>query len=54
MPDVLPRTPVACGANKVVLTLPADLADLVSDRLHSRLKQLARLIGREPVVSIAG
>ncbi|MEJ0094131.1 MAG: exopolyphosphatase [Methylocella sp.] len=54
MPDVLPRAPVACVANKVVLTLPADLADLVSDRLYNRLKQLARLIGREPVVSIAG
>lgn len=52
MPDVLPRTPVVCGKSKVVLTLPKDLADLASDRLYSRVKQLARLIGREPVITI--
>jgi exopolyphosphatase/guanosine-5'-triphosphate,3'-diphosphate pyrophosphatase len=52
MADVLPRTPVACAANKVILTLPTDFADLASDRLYSRLKQLARLIGREPVIAI--
>ncbi len=54
MPDVLPRTPLVCVKAKVMLTLPADLADLASDRLYSRLKQLARLIGREPVITIAG
>jgi len=54
MPDVLPRTPVACLKSKVELTLPADLADLASDRLYSRVKQLARLIGRDAIVTIAG
>ena len=54
MPDVLPRTPVVCVKSKVVLTLPADLADLASDRLYSRVKQLARLIGRDAIVTIAG
>ena len=53
MSDVLPRTPVACVKSNVVLTLPADLADLASDRLYSRVKQLARLIGRDAVITIA-
>ncbi|VTZ27022.1 hypothetical protein MPC1_4470004 [Methylocella tundrae] len=35
-----------------MLTLPKQLADLASERLYSRVKQLARLIGREPVVTI--
>ncbi len=54
MSDVLPRTPVACVKSNVVLTLPADLADLASDRLYSRVKQLARLIGRDAVITISG
>ena len=52
MPGILPRTPMLCTKTQVVLTLPPDLADLVSDRLASRLKQLARLIGREPVLAV--
>ncbi|VTZ48885.1 Exopolyphosphatase [Methylocella tundrae] len=52
MPDILPSTPVVCLKSKVVLTLPKQLADLASERLYSRVKQLARLIGREPVVTI--
>lgn len=54
MPNVLPRTPVACVKTKLILTLPAELADLACDRLYNRLKQLARLIGREPAITIAG
>jgi exopolyphosphatase/guanosine-5'-triphosphate,3'-diphosphate pyrophosphatase len=54
MPGVLPRTPVACVKTKVELNLPPDLADLASDRLYSRVKQLARLIGREAIVTVAG
>ncbi|WP_051335720.1 Ppx/GppA family phosphatase [Methylocapsa acidiphila] len=54
MPDVLARTPVACVKSRVVLTLPSDLADLASERVHNRLKQLARLIGREPAITVAG
>jgi exopolyphosphatase/guanosine-5'-triphosphate,3'-diphosphate pyrophosphatase len=52
MADVLPRTPMLCTKSKLTLDLPADLADLASDRLVSRLRQLARLIGREPEVRI--
>jgi hypothetical protein len=34
----------------LVLHLPGRFSPLQSDRLFSRLKQLARLIGREPVI----
>jgi exopolyphosphatase / guanosine-5'-triphosphate,3'-diphosphate pyrophosphatase len=54
MPDILPRTPLVCSKAKLVLTLPADLADLAGDRLNNRLKQLGRLVAREPAVVIAG
>jgi exopolyphosphatase/guanosine-5'-triphosphate,3'-diphosphate pyrophosphatase len=50
MADVLPRTPMACAKNRLVLMLPSDLAGLASDRLTNRMKQLGRLIGREAVV----
>ena len=54
MPGVLARAPLTCTRSKVVLRLPADLAPLASERLSGRLKQLARLIGRDPVVKVAG
>jgi exopolyphosphatase/guanosine-5'-triphosphate,3'-diphosphate pyrophosphatase len=52
MPDVLPRCPMRCTKTRIVLSLPSDLADLVNERLTGRLKQLARLIGREPQIEI--
>lgn len=52
MPGILPRAPLQCTKTHVTLTLPHDLADLASDRLATRLKQLARLIGREPRIEI--
>jgi exopolyphosphatase/guanosine-5'-triphosphate,3'-diphosphate pyrophosphatase len=54
MAGVLPLTPIACVKTKLILTLPRGLADLVSERLQNRLNLLARLIGREPVITIAG
>jgi exopolyphosphatase/guanosine-5'-triphosphate,3'-diphosphate pyrophosphatase len=54
MEGVLPRTPMVCVKSKLNLTLPPDLAPLSSERLQNRLKQLARLIGREPAITIAG
>ena len=53
MADVLPRTSLRCVKTKLVLTLPPELAELASERLMSRLKQLARLIGREAEVRTA-
>ncbi|WP_051955773.1 exopolyphosphatase [Beijerinckia mobilis] len=54
MGGILPRTSLTCVKSKVVLSLPGDLVDLVSERLQNRLKQLSRLIGREPQIEIKG
>ena len=54
MPGVLPRTPMAVQRGHVVLTLPSDLASLNSDRLQTRLRQFARLLGGDPEVRAAG
>ena len=50
MPGVLPRAPMACEKGRVVLTLPAELAALSSERLQSRIRQFARLIGGDPEI----
>jgi exopolyphosphatase/guanosine-5'-triphosphate,3'-diphosphate pyrophosphatase len=50
MPGVLPRAPMVCEKGRAVLTLPADLVPLNSDRLQSRMRQFARLIGADPEV----
>jgi len=50
MPGVLPRAPMTCEKGQVVLTLPADLAPLSSERLQSRIRQFARLIGGDPEI----
>src|ERR1700737_3849351 len=54
MSGVLPLTPLTCVKTALILTLPRSLADLASERVQNRLKQLARLIGREPAITIAG
>ena len=53
MPGVLPRAPMVVQRGRVVLTLPSDLAPLNSDRLQSRLRQFARLLGGDPEVRAA-
>jgi len=53
MPGVLPRAPMAVQRGHVVLTLPSDLAALNSDRLQTRLRQFARLLGGDPEVRAA-
>jgi exopolyphosphatase/guanosine-5'-triphosphate,3'-diphosphate pyrophosphatase len=50
MPGVLPRAPMVCEKGRVILTLPTDLAPLNSERLQSRMRLFARLIGAEPEV----
>ncbi|MDP3407292.1 exopolyphosphatase [Bosea sp. (in: a-proteobacteria)] len=47
MSGLLPRMPATCVAGRLVLRLPADLGPLASDRVIGRLKQLAKLLGRE-------
>ena len=52
MPGVLSRAPMICSKNKLVLSVPKDLSPLVNDRLNGRLKQMAKLIGREPAIKV--
>lgn len=47
MAGVLPRTALRCSRTRVTLALPPDLADLASERCLARLKQLAKLVGRD-------
>ncbi len=50
MPAVLPKTPLAIERHRLALRLPGDYAALAGDRVMNRLRSLARLIGREPVL----
>ncbi len=52
MEGVLPRTSLRVDRSKVVVTLPRALGDLASERLNSRVKGLAKLLGREPAVTV--
>lgn len=49
-PGVLPRTPLKVERHRLVLRLQGDCAALAGERVSARLRQLARLVGREPVV----
>jgi exopolyphosphatase/guanosine-5'-triphosphate,3'-diphosphate pyrophosphatase len=53
MPGVLPRAPMILDKGHVVLTLPAELAPLSSERLQSRMRQFARLIGGDSEIRAA-
>jgi exopolyphosphatase / guanosine-5'-triphosphate,3'-diphosphate pyrophosphatase len=50
MPGVLPKTPLVVERNRLALRLPGDHAALAGERILSRQRSLARLIGREPVL----
>jgi len=47
---VLPKTPMQVKRGKLVLKLPGRYARLAHDRLANRVRALARLIGREPLI----
>jgi exopolyphosphatase/guanosine-5'-triphosphate,3'-diphosphate pyrophosphatase len=51
-PDVLPNTPMQIRRRKLVLVLRGKYRRLAGDRVFNRLKQLGRLIGREPVIEL--
>jgi exopolyphosphatase/guanosine-5'-triphosphate,3'-diphosphate pyrophosphatase len=51
-PGVLPRTKMRMRKGAIVLSLPRDYADLVSDRVIGRLRALARLLGAEAEVDV--
>lgn len=50
MPGVLADSPLNATKSKIELTLPPRFADLSNERLANRVKGLAKLMGREPVV----
>ncbi len=50
MPGVLPRTPLAVERHRLALHLPGEYAALSGERVLNRLRSLARLIGRDPVM----
>ena len=50
MPGVLPYTPLRVERGKLKLRLQGRHAALEGERLFARLRQLARLIGREPAL----
>jgi exopolyphosphatase / guanosine-5'-triphosphate,3'-diphosphate pyrophosphatase len=51
MPGVLPHTPLVVERGRLKLKLKGRFAVYNGERLFSRLRQLARLIGREPVIT---
>ena len=50
MPGVLVETSLAIERHRLALRLPGDFAALAGERVMNRLRSLARLIGREPVM----
>jgi exopolyphosphatase/guanosine-5'-triphosphate,3'-diphosphate pyrophosphatase len=50
MSGVLPRAPLRVERDKLTLRLPRNRAALAGERVFNRLRQLARLIGREPLL----
>ncbi len=49
---VLKKTPMQVKRGKLTLKLPGKYAKLASDRLAGRLRQLARLVGRDPAIEV--
>jgi exopolyphosphatase / guanosine-5'-triphosphate,3'-diphosphate pyrophosphatase len=49
MPGILPKAPLAVVRGQLVLALKGPNAALGGERLYNRLRQLARLIGRESI-----
>jgi exopolyphosphatase/guanosine-5'-triphosphate,3'-diphosphate pyrophosphatase len=54
MPGLLPKMPMLSINGKILLTTPPELASLASDRVAGRLKQLARLLGRDSRILVTG
>jgi exopolyphosphatase/guanosine-5'-triphosphate,3'-diphosphate pyrophosphatase len=52
MPGVLAKIPLMVERGRLVLRFSDDVKALAGERVFARLRQLARLIGREPVMEI--
>jgi exopolyphosphatase/guanosine-5'-triphosphate,3'-diphosphate pyrophosphatase len=53
MEGVLPRAPLAARDGQIILHLPADMAALANERLIQRMRQLGKLVDREPHIEVA-
>jgi exopolyphosphatase / guanosine-5'-triphosphate,3'-diphosphate pyrophosphatase len=53
MPGVLTRTSLAVERHRLALHMPNGFAALAGERVANRLRSLARLVGREPVLLLA-
>ncbi len=53
MPGIIGRTPVSYEGNRMVLSIPADLASLDGERLRKRYAVFAALAGCKPEIRIA-
>jgi exopolyphosphatase/guanosine-5'-triphosphate,3'-diphosphate pyrophosphatase len=51
MPGVLPNAPLVVERGKLKLKLRGKYRNLAGERVFARLRQLARIIGREPVMA---
>jgi exopolyphosphatase/guanosine-5'-triphosphate,3'-diphosphate pyrophosphatase len=49
-PGVLPATHFRSGSRRLMLVFEHRMVDLVADRVGSRFKQLARLLGRSGTI----
>ena len=54
MPGVLPVAPLTVARGRLALVLAPHLGDLANERLGGRVKGLAKLLGQEPSVVVAG
>jgi exopolyphosphatase/guanosine-5'-triphosphate,3'-diphosphate pyrophosphatase len=54
MEGVLPEAPLAARGTQIVLQLPRHMADLASERLLGRMRQLGKLINFEPRIEVMG
>jgi exopolyphosphatase / guanosine-5'-triphosphate,3'-diphosphate pyrophosphatase len=52
VPGVLPHTPLIVEQGKLKLKFERSLSSFAGDRVFARLRQLARLIGREPAMVV--
>jgi exopolyphosphatase/guanosine-5'-triphosphate,3'-diphosphate pyrophosphatase len=43
---------MVCAKDKLALSVPQDMAPLLNERLNGRLKQMGKLIGREPTIRV--
>lgn len=54
MPGIIQQTRMEARGNELTLIVPGNLAPLAGDRVLRRLRQLAKIIGKEPALVVEG